>query len=115
VYVAMTELDALAKIDGATLAVASIAVGDRPEVVAAVPLTDAAVVLDRSNGTATIVRPTEDRDDTTTVKTMPNLNAIAIDPHGRYAVAWFDLAVAAQEAGGLDFVDSSSARSRRST
>jgi DNA-binding beta-propeller fold protein YncE len=105
VYVAMTELDALAKIDGATLAVASIAVGDRPEVVAAVPLTDAAVVLDRSNGTATIVRPTEDRDDTTTVKTMPNLNAIAIDPHGRYAVAWFDLAVAAQEAGGLDFVD----------
>jgi DNA-binding beta-propeller fold protein YncE len=104
VYVAMTELDALAKIDGSSLAVSSIDVGDQPEVIVAVPGSDAAVVLDESNGTATIVRPTVSRDDTIVVKTLPHLNEIVVDPTGSYAVSWFDLNKAALEAGGLDFV-----------
>ena len=105
VYVAMTQLDSLAKIDGATLAVSSIDVGDQPEVVVTIPGTNAAVVLDETNGTATIVRPTVDRDEIKVVKTLPHLNQIVVDPTGSYAVSWFDLNKAALEAGGLDFID----------
>lgn len=104
VYVAMTDQDSLAKIDGSTLAVSAIDVGDQPEVVVTVPGTDAAIVLDETNGTATIVRPTVDRDETVVVKTLPHLNEIVVDPTGSYAVLWFDLNKAALEAGGLDFV-----------
>ena len=104
VYVAMTDQDSLAKIDGSSLAVSAIDVGDQPEVVVTVPGTDAAIVLDETNGTATIVRPTVDRDETAVVKTLPHLNAIVVDPTGSYAVSWFDLNKAALEAGGLDFV-----------
>jgi DNA-binding beta-propeller fold protein YncE len=105
VYVAMTELDSLAKIDGTNLAVTSLAVGERPRVVVTAPGTDTAVVLDSINGTATIVRPTVSADEKTTFATLPRLNQLVIDPTGRYAVAWFDLERAIQEAGGIDFVD----------
>lgn len=105
VYVPMTEQDALARIDGATLEVRSLRVGEKPRVVAAAPDSDTAVVLDAINGVATIVRPTASADEKTVLATLPNLNQILIDPTGRYAVAWFDLAKAVQEAGGLDAVD----------
>ncbi len=105
IYVAMSELDALAKIDGQTLGVTSVAVGERPKVVVAAPNTDTAVVLDSINGTATIVRPTVDRDQKITLATLPNLNQILIDPLGKYAVAWFDLNKAIADAGGLGAVD----------
>ena len=99
VYVALSELDALAKIDGDSLEVSSIPVGDQPEVLAAIPDSDGVVVLDRNNGTVTIVRPGEDADDTRVLPTLPNMNRISIDPTGRYALAWFDIRDAAQ--GGL--------------
>jgi DNA-binding beta-propeller fold protein YncE len=105
VYVAMTEQDALAKIDGNTLAVTSLAVGEHPEVLAAAPGTDTVVVLDSVNGTATVVRPTVDRDEQTVLATLPHLNQLVVAPGGGYAVAWFDLNKAITEAGGLDFVD----------
>lgn len=105
VYVAMTDLDALAKIDGDTLAVASLSVGERPEVLAAAPGTDTVVVLDSINGTATVVRPTVDRDEQTVLATLPHLNQLLVAPGGGYAVAWFDLNKAIADAGGLDFVD----------
>src|SRR5688572_20854972 len=102
VYVTMTDLDALAKIDGASLAVTSVPVGDQPEIVAAVPGTDDAVVLDRGSGTATIVRPTVDRDEKLTLDTLPRLNVLSMPPApSRYAVAWFDLTRAVAEAGSV--------------
>ncbi len=101
VYVAMSELDALAKIDGMTLSVESIAVGDQPEVLEAIPGADGVVVLDRNNGTASIVRATESGDDTRVVPTLPNMNRISIDPTGSYALAWFDLRQEALGSGGL--------------
>ncbi len=104
VYVAMSELDALAKIDGQTLEVESIAVGDQPEVLAAIPGGDGVVVLDQNNATATIVRPLASGDDTRTVPTLANLNRISVDPSGSFALAWFDLQKATQEAGGLEAV-----------
>lgn len=105
VYVPMTEQDSLARIDGSTLEVRSLRVGEQPRVVAAAPDSDTAVVLDAVNGIATIVRPTAGADEKTTLATLPHLNQILIDPTGRHAVAWFDLAKAVQEAGGLDAVD----------
>ncbi len=101
VYVAMTDLDALAKIDGATQVVTSVGVGESPEVVAAAPGSDIAVVLDSINGTATVVRPTELVDERTVFGTLPHLNQMVIDPTGSYAVAWFDLQKAVADSGGL--------------
>lgn len=105
VYVAMTQLDAVAKIDGATLAVNSLSVGEQPEIVATAPGSDTAVVLDSINGTATIIRPTAQNDEKTVFATLPHLNQLHVDPTGRYAVAYFDLARAIQEAGGIENVD----------
>lgn len=105
IYVAMPELDALAKIDGTTLAVSSLHVGEAPEVIATAPGTDTAVALDSVNGTATVIRPTIDADLKVTMATLPHLNQLVIDPTGSYAVSWFDLNKAVSQAGGLDFVD----------
>jgi DNA-binding beta-propeller fold protein YncE len=100
----MTELDALARIDGRTLEVSSLEAGDRPEIVVTIPDTEGAVVLDPTNATATIVRAPGGGDTTVTVGTLPALNQAAIDPTGRFAVAWFDLDVAIARAGGLVYV-----------
>ncbi len=92
IYVAMTEQDQLARIDGQTLAVRSTAVGASPRVVRTIPGSDGAVVLDSINGTAHVVRPAGDGDTVKVLATLPNLNRVDIDPSGRYAVVWFDLA-----------------------
>ena len=105
VYVAMTAQDALARIDGATLEVGSLHVGEQPEVVAAAPGSDTAVVLDAINGVATIVRPVAEANQEIDLPTLPNLNRVDIDPTGQYAVAWFDLEKAVRDHGGLDGVD----------
>jgi DNA-binding beta-propeller fold protein YncE len=101
VYVNMPDLDALAKIDGATLSVSSVPVGDRPEVVATIPGSDDALVLDRGSATVSIVRPTVDRDDKITLRTLPHLNVLTVEEQGRWAVAWFDLTQAVADAGGI--------------
>ena len=105
VYVAMTDQDELARIDGNSLAVTSTAVGKSPREVAAIPGTDGAVVLDSTNGTATIVRPNPYGDTIKVVATLQHLNRIDIDPSGRFAVVWFDLAKALSE-GGINGVGS---------
>jgi len=99
VYVAMTAQDELARIDGATLAVTSTPVGKSPRVVATIPGSDGAVVLDSFTGTATVVRPQGATDATRVLPTLPNLNRLDIDPAGRYAVVWFDLTQAIKDGG----------------
>ncbi len=101
VYVAMSELDSLARIDGMSLEVSSIPVGDQPEVLEAIPVNGGVVVLDGNNGTVSIVRPSGASDDTRVVPTLPNMNRLSVDPTGTYALAWFDLRQAALDAGGL--------------
>ena len=101
VYVAMTAQNKLARIDGATLAVASTPVGAAPREVATIPGSDGAVVLDTANGTATIVRPVVTGGDGTRVlQTLPSLNRIDVDPSGRFAVVWFDLTKALRDGTG---------------
>ncbi len=104
VWVAMTDQDAIAKIDGDTLAVTSIAVGERPEVLVAFPGTDTAVVLDHVNGAATVVRPADGSDLTEVEPTLPDLNHLAAGPSGQHAVAFFDLAKAIADAGSIDAI-----------
>jgi DNA-binding beta-propeller fold protein YncE len=99
VYVAITEQDELARIDGLTLEVVSRPVGDAPRVVGAIPGTDGAVVLDAANGTASVVRPAGSTDTVKVLPTLPHLNRLDIDPTGRFAVIWFDLAKAIQDGG----------------
>jgi DNA-binding beta-propeller fold protein YncE len=91
VYVAMTDQNELARIDGKTLAVVGTPVGKAPKDVAAIPGSDGAVVLDSTNGTASIVRPAPDHDFVRVMPTLPDLNRLDIDPSGRFAVLWFDL------------------------
>ena len=104
VWVAMTEQDRLAKIDGANLEVVSFEVGDRPAVLASLPGTDTAVVLDSTNGAATVVSADTGSIASTLYPTLPNLNRLAVAPGGRYAVAFFDLAKAIADAGSLSAV-----------
>lgn len=105
VYVAMTEQDELARIDGQTGAVRSTSVGDAPKVAQAIPHSDGALVLDSVNGTATIVRPNGEDDVVKVLPTLRNLNRLDIDPSGRYAVVWFDLTKAIAD-GGIDGIGS---------
>lgn len=101
VYVAMTAQNKLARIDGATLAIASTPVGAAPREVATIPGSDGAVVLDTAHGTATVVRPVVTGGDGTRVlATLPSLNRIDVDPTGRFAVVWFDLIKALHDGTG---------------
>src|SRR5262245_5418109 len=104
VWVAMTDLDRLARIDGTDLEVTSIPVGDQPSVLATMPGTDTAVVLDSVNAAATVVRPTPEADAIDLFPTLPNLNRLVPAPNARYAVAYFDLAQAIADAGSLEDV-----------
>jgi DNA-binding beta-propeller fold protein YncE len=99
VYVAMTAQDELARIDGTTLAVKAVPVGESPRVIAAIPGTDGAISLDSVNGTVTIVRPAGETDSRKVLATLPNLNRLDVDPTGRYAVIWFDLQKQIAEGG----------------
>jgi hypothetical protein len=82
VYVPMTAQDELVRIDGMTLEVTSTRVGDAPREVATIPGSDGAVVLDSTNGTATIVRPTGDTNTVRVLPTLQRLNRLDIDPSG---------------------------------
>ena len=105
VWVAMTDEDAVAKIDGVDLAVTSIAVGEAPEVLVTLPGTDTAIVLDHVHGAATVVRPAAGSNLTEVEPTLPDLNQMVASPSGRHAVAYFDLAKAIADAGGIDQID----------
>jgi DNA-binding beta-propeller fold protein YncE len=100
----MTDQDRLAKIDGTNLEVQSVEVGDRPKVLATLPNTDTAVVLDSANAAATVVRAVPDDVDKQLFPTLPNLNRLATAPGGRHAVAFFDLNKAIIDAGSLEAV-----------
>jgi DNA-binding beta-propeller fold protein YncE len=103
VYVPMTDQDELVRIDGATLEVISTPVGDQPREVATIPGSDGAVVLDSTNGTATVVRPNGGTDNIKVLATLQRLNRLDIDPSGRFAVIWFDLAKALSQGAVFGF------------
>lgn len=99
VYVAMTDQDELARIDGTNLTVVATPVGKSPRLVSTIPNSDGAVVLDSINGTASVVRPNGAHDLVKILPTLRNLNRLDVDPSGRYAVIWFDLTKQIQSGG----------------
>ncbi len=104
VWVAMTDQDRVAKIDGTQLEVESAAVGDAPKVIATLPGTDTAVVLDSHNASATVLTAQTGPIQSQLYPTLPNLNRLAVATGGRDAVAFFDLDKAIHDAGSLEAV-----------
>lgn len=92
VYAAIPAEDLVARIDSQTLQVVSIDVGDDPGSLRTVPGQDVAIVLNRGDATASILRAREDGTDAiTTLPTIQGANRLHIAPDGRHAVARVDL------------------------
>ena len=91
VYVALTNLDTIARVDSETLDVASIPVGDIPSHLATVQGEDVAVVLNVGSSTVSILRTTGGVDDVVSLPTPPRLNRLVLSPLGSSAIAYFEL------------------------
>ncbi len=93
VYIALPDLDAVARVDSETLDVNSLPVGDRPGQLATAAGQDLAVVLNEGSDSVSILRVLEDdgEDQIVTLPTPPRLNRLAVGPLGQHALAWFEL------------------------
>jgi len=89
VYVAVPSAGFVARIDSVTLAVTPIPVGDNPTTVLAVPDTDTAIVLNRGSDTVSVIESSADGAQVTDLDILDASNDLALDPTGRFAVAWF--------------------------
>ena len=94
VYVAMTDLDTVARIDSETLDITTVPTGDQPRTIATAPGQDLAVVLNHGSDSVTIIRTDDGVDAVTTLPTLPRLNRLEMDPLGRHALAFFELTAA---------------------
>jgi DNA-binding beta-propeller fold protein YncE len=100
VYVAVPGQQMVAKIDSLTLQVRSVKVGKDPGALRTAKGQDLAVVLNRKSASASVLRSRADGgDDLETLKTVSGLNAQAISPDGKYAVAYFDVTRSGGELG----------------
>ncbi len=88
VFVASPAADRVVRIDGRTLAIDVIEVGDEPTEVRARPGNDIAVVLNRGSDELSVVNAVDDVD----FHVLPrHFNALTLSPDGRHAFCWFDL------------------------
>lgn len=90
VFIPVRESDTVVRISGSTLDVALVEVGDRPTVLRAVPGLDAAVVMNAGSDDVSIITSSEAEDTVAFVPVLPHCNAIAVDPSGKVAIAWYD-------------------------
>jgi len=91
VYVALTHLDTVARVDSETLDVVSIPVGDIPSHLATVHGEDVAVVLNVGSSSVSILRTDGGVDDIVTLTTPPRLNRLVLSPLGGSALGYFVL------------------------
>lgn len=92
VYAAVPAEDLVARIDSQTLKVQSINVGSDPGALRTIAGQDVAVVLNRGDATASILRVQSDGSDAiTTLPTIEGANRLHIAPDGRHAVVRVDL------------------------
>jgi DNA-binding beta-propeller fold protein YncE len=105
VYVANTDLNAVARIDSLTLEVRTLDVGLRPTLVRTVPGGDMALVLNQGSHDVTVIAA-EAGVATFTLEVMSGANSLLIAPNGDYAFAWYDdrRARAGDVAGSLNDV-----------
>jgi DNA-binding beta-propeller fold protein YncE len=89
VYVALPGQDTVARIDSETLDIATVSVGDQPDLLVTAPGQDVAVVLNAGSDSVSILRTTEAVDAVITLPTPPLYNRLAMGPRGLHAVAYF--------------------------
>jgi len=102
VFIPAADADRIVKINGATLKVTLIEVGDRPRVLKVVPGQDAVLAIDSGSDDVALLRSTDTGDEVQFLPVLPHCNALSMDPTGQFAVVWFDLA----RAGAQDPVGS---------
>jgi DNA-binding beta-propeller fold protein YncE len=93
VFVVNTTLGTVAKIDPGSLAnieVSSIPVGLRPTILATIPGSDNAVVLNEGSRSLSVIEAAEDQDTVIDVPIGQPYTSMVISPGGRWAVAFFD-------------------------
>jgi DNA-binding beta-propeller fold protein YncE len=91
VYVPLTDLDTVARVDSETLDVESLVVGDRPTVLVTAPGQDLAVVLNTGSDSVSILRTEAGVDRVVTLPTPPHFNRLVVGPLGMFAVSYFVL------------------------
>lgn len=94
VWVTSRENDLLLRIDARSRAVTPIDVGDAPTAVLTLPGVERGVVLNRGSDELSVVDATVDPAEVAFVALPRHFNALALSPDGRFAVVWFDLALA---------------------
>lgn len=90
VFIPVPGEDRVVKVSGKTLAVTLVEIGDQPSVLRAIPGQDAVAVISSGTSELAILQATESKDTTRLVPILPNCNAIAISPDGKWAVVYYD-------------------------
>ncbi len=91
VYIAATDRDSLVRISADDPPqIDIIPVGGHPTVVATVPGSDTALVINSGTQDVSIVRTQDGKDDVTTLDVLPYVNLLAVSPDGKYAIAYYN-------------------------
>lgn len=90
VYIPSAGTDNLVKISGKTLQVTLVEVGDRPIVAKTVPGQDAVLVVNAGSDDMAYVRSTGTGDKVDFLPISPHMNALAVAPDGKSAIAFYD-------------------------
>jgi DNA-binding beta-propeller fold protein YncE len=101
VFVSNPDLDTVAKIDGATLEITSIEVGDRPTVVRTSPHSNTAIALNEGSHDVSIIHADVDRDEVVTLPIREGFNQLVMAPSGHWALAYLDYASGNPDAPAL--------------
>jgi dipeptidyl aminopeptidase/acylaminoacyl peptidase len=91
VYVALQNLDTVARVDSESLDVVTVPVGDRPDQLVTVQGQDVAVLLNRGSDSVSILRTVDGEDEVVTLSTPPLMNRLVVSPGGSTALAYFEL------------------------
>jgi len=95
VYVAATARDSLVRISAdESLEIRLIPVGGQPTTVATLRTEDVAMVINRGTQDFSIVRSSDQEDKVKTLDMLPHVNAIAVSPDGKYAIVYYNDALA---------------------
>jgi len=95
VYIAATSRDSLVRVDAETLEIRVIPVGGSPTTLATLKSDDVVLVINSGTQDFSIVRSSENDDSVLTLDMIPDVNAIAVSPDGKYAVVYYSEGAAA--------------------
>ncbi|MBM4353529.1 MAG: hypothetical protein FJ109_06985 [Deltaproteobacteria bacterium] len=91
VYIAATDRDSLVRISADDPPqIDIIPVGGQPTIVATVPGSDTALVINYGTQDLSIVRTKNGKDDVTTLDVLPYVNLITVSPDGKYAIVYYN-------------------------